>query len=266
MKIEGSRIVLTGAAGGIGRALARELVARGASLLLVGRDATRLETLAGELKACRFVAADLATPEGIELVRRAARAFGADALINNAGRAAFGRFADASPAQIAAVVATNVVAPMQLTLALLPQLLRAEQAFILNIGSAVGRIGLPGQVVYGASKFGLHGFSQSLRRELAGTSVRVLHCSPRATDTAFNDAAARAHQRATRTGVDTPEQVARAIARQIERGSAERTLGFPERLAARLNGAFPTLLDATLAAQSRALDASTPSSSPEIRP
>ncbi|MGA0611119.1 SDR family oxidoreductase [Caldimonas sp. KR1-144] len=271
MKLAGSHIVLTGAAGGIGCALACELAARGAALLLVGRDAARVEALAATLPDARAVAADLTRAEGIERVRVAAQDFGANGLVNNAGQAAFGRFAQATPAQIASVVATNLIAPMQLTQALLPQLLAAGEAFVLNVGSAVGRIGLPGQAIYGASKFGLHGFSQALRRELAGTCVRVLHCSPRATDTGFNDAAARAHQRATRTPVDDPSHVARAIARQIERGTPERTLGFPERLAVRINGALPAALDGVLAAQARALDPSGVRAEPmnpseEVRP
>ena len=257
MRLDRSRIVLTGAAGGIGRALARALVERGASLLLVGRDPQGLEQLAAELggASAMAVAADLTQPRGIEQVRRAAERFMASGLINNAGQAAFGRFIEADPAEIGSVVATNLVAPMQLTVALLPQLLARDEAFVLNVGSAAGCIGLPGQAVYGASKFGLHGFSQALRRELADTRVRVLHCSPRATDTAFNGEAARAHQRATRTHVDDPARVALAILRQIERGMPEHTLGFPERLAVRINGAFPSALDGTLAERAHALAA-----------
>lgn len=271
MKIEHARIVLTGATGGIGRELALLLSARGAALLLVGRDEPRLVELAARLPRTHAVVADLTRADGIDRVKRSARTMGANALINNAGQPAFGRFGDAAPAQIASVIATNLVAPMQLTSALLAQLMAADEAFVLNVGSAVGRIGLPGQSIYGASKFGLHGFSQALRRELAGTNVRVLHCSPRATDTAFNDAAARAHQQVTRTNVDTPQAVARAIVEQIERATSEQTLGFAERLAARLNGAFPTLLDSALAPQARALgqaarDAADMNVSKEIRP
>jgi short-subunit dehydrogenase len=257
MRPDRSRIVLTGAAGGIGQAIARALVERGASLLLVGREPQALEQLAAQLGNAQAmtVVADLTQSQGIEQVRQAAERFTASGLINNAGQAAFGRLIEADPVEIASVVATNLVAPMQLTAALLPQLLARAEAFVLNVGSAAGGIGLPGQAVYGASKFGLHGFSQALRRELADTRVHVLHCSPRATDTAFNGAAARAHQRATRTHVDDPACVALAIVRQIERGMPERTLGFPERLAVRINGAFPTVLDGALAGRARALAA-----------
>jgi short-subunit dehydrogenase len=78
---------------------------------------------------------------------------------------------------------------------------------------------------------------------LAGGPVKVLYLAPRATRTAFNDERVQAHHRATATGSDLPERVAAALLAQLEQEAPERTLGFPERLAVRLNGAAPGWLD-----------------------
>lgn len=141
------------------------------------------------------------------------------------------------------MLATNLLAPMLLTRALLPQLQSQREARVLNVGSALGRLGLPGYAAYSASKFGLRGFSEALRRELAGTPVRVQYLAPRATDTGFNDARVEAYNRATQTRSDSPEVVADAALRLLASGAAERFLGFPEALAVRINGLVPAWLD-----------------------
>ena len=137
---------------------------------------------------------------------------------------------------------------MRLTHALLPQLERAPAAMVVNVGSIVGSIGLPGQVAYASSKFAIHGFSEALRRELAGSGVRVVYVAPRATDTAMNDAA----QRAVRS--DAPERVATIIADSMRRGRRERFLGWPERLFVKLNALAPGLVDQSVSKQADLLD------------
>ncbi|RPH63323.1 MAG: SDR family NAD(P)-dependent oxidoreductase, partial [Burkholderiales bacterium] len=154
-----------------------------------------------------------------------------------------------------AVLQANLLAPMLLTQALLPSLRRLPKAQVLFVGSAVGRIGMPGFSVYGASKAGLHGFAEALRRELADTPVKVQILGPRSTRTAFNDAAVEAYNRATGTAMDSPEVVAAALLQLIESESAERFLGFPERLAVRLNGLLGALLDGSFARHRRSLHA-----------
>jgi short-subunit dehydrogenase len=134
-------------------------------------------------------------------------------------------------------------------------LLRQPRAQIVFVGSALGRIGLPGFSVYGASKAGLHGFAEALRRELNGTPVRVQILGPRSTRTGFNDAAVEAYNRATGTAMDRPEAVAAALLQLIESEAAERFLGFPERLAVRLNGVLGAWLDGSFAKHRRSLPA-----------
>jgi len=166
------------------------------------------------------------------------------------------------------VLATNLVAPIQLTLALLPALRQRPQARVLNIGSATGRLGIPGFAVYGAGKFGLRGFSEALRRELADTPVRVQYLGARATRTEFNDVRADDFNRATRTAVDAPEVVAEAALTLLLSGRGEKFLGFPESAAVRLNGLAPSLLDGIFephrAALRRAASLATPPESEHV--
>ena len=262
MRADQMSVVLTGASGGIGSALAGVLVDVGARALLVGRDGARLAALAESLgsgakrRRVTALAADVTSADGRAAIRDIAAARGCNVLINNAALPCFGRFADSDPERIDAVLQTNLVAPIQLTLALLPQLRALPQARVLNIGSATGRLGLPGFAVYGAGKFGLRGFSEALRRELADTPVLVQYLGARATRTQFNDARADAFNQRTRTAVDTPQIVAHAALRLLERGRAEKFIGFPEALAVRLNGLAPTLLDRAFASHRAALVAS----------
>jgi short-subunit dehydrogenase len=258
MKPEELSVVLTGASGGIGSALATALARAGARLLLVGRRGAPLAALAESLGGARnprvqALAADITTAGGRATIRDIAAARGCNALVNNAAVPCFGSFAEADPLQIDAVLQTNLVAPIQLTLALLPQLRAQPEARVLNIGSATGRLGVPGFAVYAAGKFGLRGFSETLRRELADTPVRVQYLGPRATRTAFNDERAEAFNRRTRAAVDAPEIVAHAALALLLSGRAEKFIGFPEALAVRLNGLAPSLLDRAFAPHRAAL-------------
>lgn len=249
MKAAQARVLLTGASGGIGQAMAQALGAAGAAVMGVGRG----DAPAG----MPWVQADLTTDAGVAAVAAAAGAWRANVLVHAAGAPAFGPLATTPPAQMQAVLEANLLAPMRLTQALLPQLLRQPRAQVVFVGSALGRIGLPGFSVYGASKAGLHGFAEALRRELADTSVRVQTLGPRSTRTGFNGAAVEAYNRATGTSMDSPETVAAALLALIESEAAERFLGFPERLAVRLNGLLGPLLDGSFAKHRRSLPAAT---------
>lgn len=260
MKAQELSVVLTGATGGIGSALAAALANAGARVLLVGRRGAALAALAESLGATRnarvtALAADVTTAGGRAAIRDIAAAHRCNALVNNAALPCFGAFADADPARIDEVLQTNLVAPIQLTLALLPQLLAQPRSRVLNIGSATGRLGVPGFAVYGAGKFGLRGFSETLRRELADTAVRVQYLGPRATRTGFNDARADDFNRRTRTAVDTPQVVAEAALKLLLSGGAEKFLGLPESIAVRVNSLAPGLLDRIFAPHRAALNA-----------
>jgi len=257
MKLAGSRILLTGASGGIGRCLALELCRRGARLALVGRDRERLGTLVREIEAAGATAAafefDLERPDGhTGLVERAAGALGGiDALINNAGQSRLTAFTDETEASLRAIFAVNAMAPMFLARAALPHLLQGGAGTIANIGSVFGAIGYPYYAAYSASKFALRGFSEALRRELADTGVKVLYVAPRATRTGLNSPAAQALMSETGAAMDEPEEVAAAIADALANDLRELCIGMPERFFARVNGLMPGFVDAPLVRQGR---------------
>ena len=246
------RAVLTGAGGGIGRAMAAALAPHCDDLLLVGRDAARLDEAASTCgRSARILVADLATPAGRESV--AAQAADPNLLINNAGANDFGWLAEQSDATLARIVETNVLVPMQLSRALLPLLSRARRAWIVNVGSIFGYIGYPGQAAYSASKFALRGFSEALRRELAGGPVQVLYFAPRATRTPMNGEALCALNAELGVAMDPPEAVASELVQLLKYPSRERLLGMPEALFARINQLVPGLVDRALRRQLAAI-------------
>jgi len=239
------RAVLTGAGGGIGAAIARRLAARADCLILVGRDRERLAVLARALSGTpvQIVCGDLCEAATIAAVAAAAREMGVNLLINNAGVSAFHAFETQDPAAIRQLVDTNLVAPMLLTRALLPQLGLAPAAQVVNIGSVFGALGFPGFAAYGAAKAGLAGFSQALRRELADTTIAVRHFSPRATRTAINSSAVDAMNRELGTTEDAPDAVAEAFMRFLAGRAGQHTVGARERFFVRLNQLLPHLPD-----------------------
>ncbi|MEZ5659575.1 MAG: SDR family oxidoreductase [Burkholderiaceae bacterium] len=244
----GRSVLLTGATGGIGRELATRLAARGDRLILVGRDGQTLASMAEALHATHgadvaFVCGDLGDPRTrAELVSMALERQ-VDVLINNAGQPGFGALASLDDDTIARVIAINLTAPLQLMRAMIGPLSARPDARILNVGSALGHIGLPGFSLYSASKFGLRGAGEALRRELADTSIKIKSISPRTTSTGFNAGAAQRYNDATGAGSDTAASVARAIVAQLDARSIDRVLGFPERLFAKLNALMPSMLD-----------------------
>ena len=258
MTLAGKRILLTGASGGIGRAVVLALARAGAHLALVSRDGERLQGLArlarGLGVAVTALEFDLASATGHDtLVSQAAHALGGlDVLVNNAGVQRYVNLADDDAAPLAALVAINFTAPLLLTRAALPVLRAAAGgATIVNVGSTFGAIAHPGFAAYSATKFALRGLSEALRRELADTNVRVAYVSPRATDTPMNTPEIRRLQRATGARMDAPEVVADSIVAAVTGGPTERQLGGPERLFVRLNALFPRLVDRALVRQHR---------------
>lgn len=250
MLLNQARILLTGASGGLGQELARQLAAAGAAVLLTGRDANRLAGIvpagSGEVEC---FAADLDDSEGIAKLVAAARRFRVNVLINNAGIGCFGLLEEQSWPDIGQVLKTNLESPMRLTHALLPWLTIQPQAAIVTVGSTFGSLPFPGFAAYSAAKAGLRGFSQALRRELADTSVAVVHLAPRAIDTPLNSRAVNALNRELGNRSDSPADVARQIVRALQRSERERHFGFPERLFAWLNGVAPRLIDQALASK-----------------
>jgi len=173
----GGTAVVTGAASGIGAALARELCRRGSDLVLLDRDAERLAEVAGPLRAATYQV-DLGDPAATVAVGAAVRAAHPRVrlLVNNAGIALGGRFDQVTLEQYEQVVDVNFRAVVRLTHTLLPALRAEPGSHLVNVSSLYGLVAPAGQTAYAASKFAVRGFSESLRQELAGeVGVTTVH-------------------------------------------------------------------------------------------
>ncbi|WP_228555891.1 SDR family NAD(P)-dependent oxidoreductase [Catenulispora pinisilvae] len=183
-RFNGAVAVVTGAAGGMGEQLAYGLALKGTHLVLVDRDAERLATVAQTVTRrrpeirVRTLVADLSDADAV--AKLAAEIMDAEPvvnlLINNAGVALAGTFAQTSAEEFDWVMAVNFAAPVALTRALLPRLRESAGSHIVNTSSLFGLIAPPGQSAYSASKFALRGFTEALRHELAGeVGVTCVH-------------------------------------------------------------------------------------------
>lgn len=252
MKGQPLRIVLTGASGGIGQAIARELAGRADWLILAGRNPLVLAQLAKGIGAdkAHLVQGDLTRGDTLMAIERLALDLGgANLLVNNAGAGDFHAFETQDATSIRALVETNLLVPMLLTRRLLPQLKAAPAAQVVNIGSLFGQIGYPGFAAYGASKAGLRGFTQALRRELADSAVDVRHFVPRATRTAINSDTVNAMNRELKTTEDAPERVANEFARFLDGTAWETTVGAKEAFFAFVNRLLPAMPDKAIQGQ-----------------
>jgi short-subunit dehydrogenase len=243
-------VLITGAGSGIGRALAIEAAARGFAPILAGRREGPLAETAALIQSAppRIVVADVTTVEGRMALRTAADG-ALDVLINNAGALEVGHLGTQDNETITRMVATNLTAPILLTRDLMPAL-RAASGRVVNIGSVFGDIAYPYFAAYSATKFGLRGFSDALRRELSGQGVSVTYIAPRATRTAA-EAAFGPLVGPLRMALDTPETVARQAWDAILTGRRESFPKGPERIFVLVQRIFPSLVDRSVGAQAR---------------
>ena len=243
-------VLITGAGSGIGRALATQAAAKGFSLILVGRTAATLEqtkATCGDAET-RCIVADVTTPDGRAAIVGAANGT-VDVLINNAGVLSVGHIEDMTDADLERMTTTNLLAPMALTRDLLPAL-RRSKGRIVNIGSVFGDIAYPFFAGYSATKFGLRGFSDALRRELSGADVGVTYIAPRATHTAAQSAFSDLIDPMGMT-VDTAEVVATQAWDAILKGKRESFPRGKESLFVKVQRVSPSLVDKSVGAQAR---------------
>lgn len=189
MNLEGKRVLITGGSSGIGFAIARAMLAKGARVAVTGRNSERLAQAVAGLRGNELpvtgIQADVATPEGrTQSLDRAIEALGGlDILVNNAGGVRAGRLEKTSEVEIRTMVEVDLVAPILLTQAALPHLRASDDGLVVNVTSGIALIGAPFYTTYAAVKAGLSRFGEALRRELKGEGVRVLTLYPGATDT-----------------------------------------------------------------------------------
>jgi len=274
--IRGATAAVTGAASGIGRALAMELAARGCDLALADRDEAGLRAVADDIAKAQSSAqsgapsrkvtlhrVDVGEPAEIEAFAQAALSAhpALNILINNAGVALFGTFTEIDQAQMDWLMNINFWGVVHATRAFLPHLARQREAHIVNLSSIFGIIAPPGQTAYAASKFAVRGFSESLRHELqaAKSPVRlsVVHPGGVATSIARNsrtgtgmtDNARRVEsiERFEAVAQTTPAAAALRILKGIEKNQPRILIGNDARGADFLQRLLPSTYWAPLA-------------------
>jgi len=198
---EGKVVVVTGASSGIGRAVALEFARARAHVVVAARSHDKLEAVAREIEAlgvkALVIETDLELREEIaRMVDVTVRTFGRlDVLVNNAGFGVSAFLEDVPPAELERIFKVNVYAPLYATQFALPHLRKSDRAttpggglgLVINVGSVIGRRGVPVLGAYCMTKFALAAFSESLRAEVARLGVHVLHVEPGLTATGFGD-------------------------------------------------------------------------------
>jgi NAD(P)-dependent dehydrogenase (short-subunit alcohol dehydrogenase family) len=247
--LTGKRAILTGASGGIGRALAAELISAGVRVALAARTADKLTALAAELKAAGgdviAVPTDVTDPdERRHLVDAAVSSFGGlDLLINNAGVGSWGHFADSTEPICRAVMETNFFGPIELTRLAIPHLTNGNQSAVVNVTSMCGRKGMPAWPEYSASKFALVGMSEAWRAEFARFDVDVITIVPGMTNSGFQKNWLRTDGKADLRFDEgmTPGYLAKKIVGAIRANTTELVVGSEARRLLRFNRYFPRL-------------------------
>ncbi|OAI41170.1 short-chain dehydrogenase [Planctomycetaceae bacterium SCGC AG-212-D15] len=260
-QIRGTRMLITGASQGIGRALAEDAARRGARVLAVARSEPLLQELVQAVRSqggfIEPIQADVTVPaDRQKMVEASLQHFGGlDVLVNNAGIGATGHFVEAEPERLRQIMEVNFFGVTETTRAFLPLLRQGNCPAIVNISSIAGKRGIPARSEYSASKFAIQGFSEALRAELAKDGIDVLIVSPGLTQTNFskNMLEQKARLQMDHMRGMTSEQVAAATLHAIERGHSETTLTFQGKLMAFVSRFLPRLADRIAARRVRAL-------------
>ena len=243
VELNGSRVLLTGATGGLGQAIARALHARGANLILTGRRAEVLDDLVRELgERAEARALDLSDSEAVSAFCEGIGAV--DILVANAGLPGTGKLTEYDAEQINRVLDVNLASPIHMTHALLPGMLDRGRGHLVYISSMSGKVATPRSSLYNGTKFGLRGFAFALREDLRATGVGVTTVFPGF----ISDAGMWADggvelPRGIR--MKSPDHVARAVVKGIEKDKAEIDVApLPLRFGGWVAGPAPNLVAA----------------------
>jgi short-subunit dehydrogenase len=255
--LAGKTVLLTGATGGLGRAIAKALTGRGATLVLSSRKAEALEELAGSLPGDghRVVVADLAEDGAGE--RLVAEAGEVSVLVANAGLPGSGRLDACSQEEIVRALRVNLEAPIRMTRELIPRMQERREGHLVYVSSLAGKAASPRSSLYSATKFGLRGFALALRIDVAGVGIGVSVVMPGFIRDAgmFHDSGAKPPPG---LGTSTPDEVGEGVVTAIERNRGEVCVApMPTRVLSQLALTSPRVLEKTLgrgAAASRIAD------------
>jgi short-subunit dehydrogenase len=243
VELDGKRLLLSGATGGLGQAIAQELAGAGAQLVLSSRRKKELtdiaEALPGGLDAHTVIAADLSKKGApVKLIESAGDI---DGLIANAALPATGRMEELTAEEVGRAIDVNFDAPILMAHALVPALMEKGEGHLVFTSSLAGHAASPRSSLYSAAKYGLRGFAFGLRADLAEDGIGVSVVSPGFVREAgmFADSGAEAPPG---MGTTTPEKVARAVRKAIEKNSVERVVApWRQVRAAKFAGAHPVI-------------------------
>ena len=221
MELGGKSVLLTGATGGLGQAIARVLAARGARLVLSSRKGDELAKLAQSLAGGdhRTIVADLAAENAAE--RLVAEAGEVEVLVANAGLPAGGRLERFSQEELTRALRVNLEAPIKMARELVPAMRERRSGHLVFISSLQGKVAFARTSVYTATKFGLRGFALALRDDLWGTDVGVSVVLPGFIREAGMFAESGAGRAPAGLGTSSPDEVGEGVATAIERNRAE---------------------------------------------
>ncbi|NEQ83787.1 MAG: SDR family NAD(P)-dependent oxidoreductase [Moorea sp. SIO2I5] len=249
MKIQGKTALVTGASRGIGRAIALELAQQGIRrLLLVARNRQRLAEVAAEIERQGVLVVtlvlDLTQIVGVNIaIARAWRSYGPiDLLVNCAGVAHQAPFLESKLQNLQEEIATNLMGMYTMTRLIGRRMAARREGTIVNVSSLMGKVAAPTMASYSATKFGIVGFTQALRGELARENIRVIALLPSLTDTDM----ARGLQLFRWVLPMTPQQVAKVLVAKLEKNSSEILVGWQSHLAVWCQRFFPSLLEKVL--------------------
>ena len=240
MQLRDRRFLLLGGTGGIGQALMVALLKEGARVLVASRQSDGLQLPEG----ASGVQLDLAAADLEQQLQALTDAWpDIYGVIHCAGQNRFAGLAQTSVAAIDSQLAVNLRSPMVVARHFASRFSAAGEGALVFVGSTFGSIGFPGYTAYCATKFGLRGFTEALRRELADTPIKVLYAAPRATATSMNPEVVNRLNQALGNAVDSPERVARTIVHAMAHDQRRCFMGWPERLFVIINGVLPRLVD-----------------------
>jgi short-subunit dehydrogenase len=240
MQLAGATVLLTGATGGLGRAIAEGLAGRGASLILSGRSAEALEQLAAELPGSGHISAPADLSQAGAATKLVADAGDFDVLVANAGLRGAGPLTDYGDEDMQRTLRVNLEAPMLMARAVMERMAAAGRGHLVFVASLAGKAASPRSALYNATKFGLRGFAMGLRADLAPAGVGVSIVSPGFVREAgmFADSGAKPPPG---LGTTTPGRVGDAVVKAIEQDKLELTVApLQQRVATHLAMASPS--------------------------
>lgn len=249
--------VVTGASSGIGKCLTQLLADRGCRVIAIARRADRIREWSPSLGCSGFggvtpLAGDITDHDVRSTVRSMIETHHngrLDLLVNNAGIGGIGKFADATPERLRQIMEVNFFAPVELTRILLPSLQRGSSAVICNVSSVLGHRAVPDKSEYCASKFAIHGWSDSLRAELAADGIQVTLVSPSTTKSEFFDSLIETDPKTTSRSMGhwSPQRVAAKAYHAICNRRSEVILSFGGKALVYTDRIAPSLMNKILA-------------------